>query len=82
MSAAARAAILPALARRYPHATRIGIDFAAPLLTLAQQQSSFMQRLLANRRVPRLICADAETLPLQRASVQMVWSNLMLNRLH
>jgi malonyl-CoA O-methyltransferase len=73
---------LPALARRYPHATRIGIDFATPLLTLAQQQSSFMQRLLATRRVPRLICADAEALPLQRASMQMVWSNLMLNWLH
>jgi malonyl-CoA O-methyltransferase len=72
----------PALAQRYPHATRIGIDFAAPLLALAHQKTGFMQRLLGTQRTARLICADAETLPLQRASVQMVWSNLMLNWLH
>ncbi|MDB5799328.1 MAG: bioC [Rhodocyclales bacterium] len=73
---------LAPLAKRYPDATRIGIDFAAPLLDLSHRQSGFMQRLLNVRRAPRLICGDAEALPLQRASVQMVWSNLMLNWLH
>jgi malonyl-CoA O-methyltransferase len=72
----------PALAQRYPQATRIGVDFAAPLLESAHQKTGFVQRLLGTQRAARLICADAETLPLQRASVQMVWSNLMLNWLH
>ncbi|MDB5887190.1 MAG: malonyl-[acyl-carrier protein] O-methyltransferase BioC [Rhodocyclales bacterium] len=77
---------LPMLTQRYPRATRIGIDFAAPLLNLAQQRGSsvskVVQRLFNTRHAPRLICADVEALPLQRASVQMVWSNLMLNWLH
>ena len=72
---------LPAFSERYPQAERIGIDFAAPLLA-TQQHSGFLQRLFTSKREPRLICADAEALPLQRASVQMIWSNLMLNWLH
>lgn len=72
---------LPLLAQRYPQAERIGIDFAQPLLALARGERGFMQRLLGSlrRSDPQLVCADAETLPLARASVQMVWSNLMLN---
>ncbi|HSD36504.1 MAG TPA: methyltransferase domain-containing protein [Rhodocyclaceae bacterium] len=72
---------LPGFAQRYPEAERIGIDFAAALLGTARGQSGFLQRLLG-RRMPQLACADAEALPLQRASVQMVWSNLMLNWFH
>jgi malonyl-CoA O-methyltransferase len=73
---------LPAFAQRYPDAERIGIDFAAPLLAASQQYGGFLQRLFNSKRSPRLACADAEALPLPRASVQMVWSNLMLNWLH
>lgn len=72
---------LPLLAQRYPQAERIGIDFAQPPLALARGERGFMQRLLGSlrRSDPQLVCADAEALPLARASVQMVWSNLMLN---
>jgi malonyl-CoA O-methyltransferase len=72
------------LGERWPESERIGIDFAAPLLRLARGERGFLQRLLgsARRADPRLICADAEALPLEYASVQMIWSNLMLNWLH
>jgi malonyl-CoA O-methyltransferase len=73
---------LPGFAERYPQAERIGIDFAAPLLAAGQQYGGFLQRLFSKHKAPRLLCADAEALPLQRASVQMVWSNLMLNWFH
>jgi len=74
---------LPLLAEHYPGAQRVGVDFAAPLLKLAAGERGFLRRLLgAGRNEPTLVCADAEHLPLGRASVQMVWSNLMLNWLH
>jgi malonyl-CoA O-methyltransferase len=73
---------LPGFAERYPQAERIGIDFAAPLLAAGQHYGGFLQRLLSKHKAPRLLCADAEALPLPRASVQMVWSNLMLNWFH
>ncbi|GAA5179790.1 methyltransferase domain-containing protein [Niveibacterium umoris] len=69
------------LGSRYPAAERIGVDFAHPLLRLARGERSFFKRLLGSARNtdPRLLCADVEALPLPRAAVQMVWSNLMLN---
>ncbi len=72
---------LPLLGERWPEAERVGIDFALPLLQLARGERGFLQRLLgtARRADPKLICADAEALPLKQASVQMLWSNLMLN---
>jgi len=72
------------LGERWPESERLGIDFAAPLLQLARGERGFLQRLLgsARRADPRLICADAEALPLKHSSVQMIWSNLMLNWLH
>ncbi|WP_018607830.1 methyltransferase domain-containing protein [Uliginosibacterium gangwonense] len=70
---------LPLLAQRYPQAERIGLDFALPLLNLAREERSFFQRLLGKARSPALLCADAAALPLARASVQLVWSNLLLN---
>ncbi|MDP5240752.1 methyltransferase domain-containing protein [Uliginosibacterium sp. 31-16] len=70
---------LPMLAARYPQATHIGLDFALPLLKQAQPERSFMQRLLGQKPGPQLVCADAHQLPLARGSVQLVWSNLLLN---
>lgn len=69
------------LGQRYPKAERIGIDFALPRIQMAHGERGFFQRLTGVTRAtaPRLICADAEALPLVRASVQMLWSNLMLN---
>lgn len=72
---------LPLLAQHYPQAQRIGIDFAWRTLQVARGNRSFMQRLLGSLRQNEawLTCADAEALPLARASMDMVWSNLMLN---
>lgn len=70
---------LPMLAQRYPQAERIGLDFALPLLNLAREERSLFQRLLGKARGPALLCADATALPLARASVQLVWSNLLLS---
>ncbi|MFT4173586.1 MAG: methyltransferase domain-containing protein [Rhodocyclaceae bacterium] len=72
---------LPLLAQRYPQAERIGVDFALPLLRLARGERGFFQKLLGDLRKsdPRFVCADLTALPLARASVQMVWSNLVLN---
>ncbi|MFA9441691.1 methyltransferase domain-containing protein [Uliginosibacterium sp. sgz301328] len=71
----------PLLGQRYPKAERIGVDFALPLLRLARGERGFFQKLLGTARTtdPRYICADSTELPLARASVQMVWSNLVLN---
>lgn len=70
---------LPMLAARYPQAEQIGLDFALPLLNQARPERSIMQRLLGKNTGPHLVCADAQQLPLARASVQLVWSNLLLN---
>jgi len=70
---------LPMLAQRYPQAERIGLDFALPLLDLAREERSLFQRLLGKARGPALLCAEATALPLARASVQLVWSNLLLS---
>lgn len=70
---------LAMLATRYPQAAQIGLDFALPQLALASPARSFMQRLLGQKPGPHFICADAHQLPLARASVQLVWSNLLLN---
>ena len=70
-----------ALARRFPSATRVGVDFARPMLERARGQRSLFGRLRALGRpaAPSLVCADARALPIARASMSLVWSNLMLN---
>lgn len=69
------------LARRYPTAQRLALDFALPLLAQMAGQSGLLGRLLgrARRRTgPQPLCADACALPLAHSSVSMIWSNLML----
>jgi malonyl-CoA O-methyltransferase len=74
----------PILKTRYPEATYLGVDFAAPMLKPGRAAGNFLQRLFGNpqRSAAHPIAADAEALPLARASVSLVWSNLMLNWLH
>lgn len=72
---------LPMLAAHYPAATLFGLDLCQTLLP-RPQAAGWLQRLLGGAPIQRSICADAEQLPLQRSSMQMVWSNLMLNWLH
>lgn len=70
-----------ALGKRFPSATRIGVDFALPMLERARGDRGLFGRLRAlGRPAPAaLVCADASLLPIARASVSLVWSNLMLN---
>ena len=70
---------LPLLAAHYPQADCLGLDFALPRLARARRPRGLLQRLLGKARPPRLVCADAGQLPLARASVQLVWSNLLLH---
>jgi malonyl-CoA O-methyltransferase len=63
-----------ALGRRYPGATLLEIDFAAPML---RRQRGLLARLLP-RRVHQ-VCADFARLPLAAGSIDMVWSNMALH---
>lgn len=71
---------LARLGQRYPQAQRVGIDFAVPMLARAGAHAGLLGRLFARaRNTPLLASADAAALPLARASVGLLWSNLMLN---
>lgn len=74
---------LEPLAQRYPHAERIGIDFAVPALETARGKRGFFNKLIGDKRgAPRFIGADAHALPLRARSVDLVWSNFLLNWLN
>jgi malonyl-CoA O-methyltransferase len=60
-----------ALARRFPRAQVVAMDVALGMLRVAQR------RLAADARFER-VCGDAFRLPLKEASVDLVFSNLML----
>jgi len=79
------------LATRFPEAELIGLDFSLPMLKQCQQRITppsgrarrFLERLTGSpSRGTALIAADANALPLPRASVSLAWSNLMLPGLH
>lgn len=63
------------LAKRYPQAGLLALDFADPMLRLAQSRLPWLSRLGFGRR-HRFICGDMEALPLQDHCVEMAWSNL------
>jgi len=69
------------LTQHYPEAQIIGCDFAPAMLQRAGARAPWLQRTLPllKRRAPRLVCADAEHLPLRAGSVGLVWSNQMLH---
>ncbi|MDX5410933.1 MAG: methyltransferase domain-containing protein [Thauera sp.] len=76
---------LPRLAERFPEATLLAADFAPAMLGRAsarlrpQAGGGLLRRLLrsAPAALPHLV-ADARALPCARASLGLVWSNLML----
>lgn len=70
---------LPMLAQRYPDAQRIALDYALPLLKLTGPESGFFKRLLGKSHATQRVCAEASQLPLARSSVDLIWSNLLLN---
>jgi malonyl-CoA O-methyltransferase len=63
------------LAKRYPRAMLIALDFSFPMLP----KRGFIARLAGATRVA--ICADLERLPLADSSVDLVWSNMALHYL-
>jgi malonyl-CoA O-methyltransferase len=65
------------LSERYPKAQVVGIDIARPMLEIAAKRAPWLKRTLGLAH-ERLVCADAERLPLASASVPFVFSNLAL----
>lgn len=63
------------LAARYPAAQFIALDIAQGMLHHARNRFGWWQRL---RRNPGFLCADAESLPLADASVDLLFSNVTL----
>jgi malonyl-CoA O-methyltransferase len=64
------------LQRRYPSALPIALDYARPMLQELRSRVPLWQRLRG--RAPRLVNADVRALPLKSGTVDLVWSNLML----
>lgn len=70
-------ATLEALRRRFPQARLAAIDIAQAMVRKAIGRTPWWKRALG-RGGAWPVCADAERLPLARASTQLVFSNLML----
>jgi malonyl-CoA O-methyltransferase len=69
------------LARRFPQARIVALDVAEGMVRRARDRTGGWRRFLPRTFVsPRVqcLCADAETLPLAAASVDLVVSSLML----
>ncbi|HEX9184502.1 MAG TPA: methyltransferase domain-containing protein [Burkholderiales bacterium] len=66
-----------ALARRYPGARLLALDFSLPMLERSRA-IGWRARLLG-ARAPAPLCASLERLPLAAGSVQLVWSNMALH---
>ena len=60
-----------ALKRRYPASTVLAIDLAESMLREARRRQTLFRRF-------QRVCADAAALPLRSASVELVFSSLML----
>lgn len=76
---------LPRLAERFPEATVIAADFSAAMVAGAgarlrpARSGGLLRRLLSSAPAPLPhLVAQSDALPLARASLGMVWSNLML----
>lgn len=76
-----------ALAARYPGARVVGIDAARPMVVAARERALRARPVLARLfgslarggpAPPAFACADVAALPLASASVDLVWSNLVL----
>jgi malonyl-CoA O-methyltransferase len=65
------------LRERFPRAQLLGLDIARPMLEVAARRTPWLRRALGLAS-PRLVCADAERLPLAAGSVPFVFSNLAL----
>lgn len=59
------------LAKRFPQAALVALDFAPAMLQTLQLQAEVAA-------LPALVCADVEALPLADRSVDLLWSSLTL----
>lgn len=66
-----------ALARRYPGARIVALDFSLPMLARARAAPGWLARLRG--RAPLAVCAALERLPLAAGSVELAWSNMALH---
>lgn len=66
-----------ALARRYPGAAIVALDFSLAMLALARRALGWRARLRGARSLA--VCAALERLPLAAGSVQLAWSNMALH---
>jgi malonyl-CoA O-methyltransferase len=64
-------AAIDSLARRYRKARIIALDFALPMLAHARRRGSWLRR-------PGCVCGDIEHLPLRDHSVDLLFSNVVL----
>lgn len=64
------------LRRRFKGATRIALDLAPAMLRQERGARGRLQRWLSPRH--DFVCADMHALPIQTASVDMIWSSLAL----
>lgn len=70
-------AFFEALGKRFPRAELIGVDIARAMLLQARARMPWWRRALGSRS-PRLVCADAERLPLAAGATDFIFSNLAL----
>ncbi|MCB1956795.1 MAG: methyltransferase domain-containing protein [Rhodocyclaceae bacterium] len=67
------------LASRFAEAHIVGADASLPPLALQRgSDGGLLKRLIGRARQPALVAADARALPFARGSIDLVWSNLML----
>ncbi|MDH4094824.1 MAG: methyltransferase domain-containing protein [Betaproteobacteria bacterium] len=66
-----------ALARRYPGARLLALDFSQPMLARARGARGWLARLRG--RGPLAVCAALERLPLAAGSIEFAWSNMALH---
>lgn len=66
-----------ALQQRFPAALPVAVDFARSMLQAVAAHAKWLERLRG--RAPRCVNADVCALPLANASLDLVWSNLMLH---
>jgi len=66
-----------ALARRFPRATLAGVDIAHAMLRAARARAPWWRRF-GRTPTPRLVCADAECMPIATGAAGLVFSNLAL----
>ncbi len=66
------------LAQRYPKALRVGCDLSRAMLAEAGPGGGWLRHWLPGNAAALRVCADARQLPIGSATVDLLWSNLML----